>query len=108
VIAAADGEEAVKLAGKQEAPIDLLLSDIVMPGLSGTELAEKLEQMQPGLRVLLMSGYTERLEGFVDRGAGSGGVNFMQKPFSMETLARKVREILDQAPSPAKVARRQR
>jgi PAS domain S-box-containing protein len=105
VLEASAGEEAVKLVEKEEAPIDLMLSDIVMPGMSGTELAEKLGQMQPSVRVLLMSGYTERLEGFVDRGTGKGGVNFLQKPFSMEALARKVREILDEAPSTPAVRR---
>ena len=108
VLEASDGEEAVKLVGQEEAPIDLMLSDIVMPGMSGTELAEKLGQMQPSVRVLLMSGYTERLEGFVDRGTGKGGVNFLQKPFSMEALARKVREILDEAPTTSAVGRQQR
>jgi CheY-like chemotaxis protein len=108
VLEASDGEEAVKLVGKEEAPIDLMLSDIVMPGMSGTELAEKLGQIQPSVRVLLMSGYTERLEGFVDRGSGKGGVNFLQKPFSMEALARKVREILDEAPSTSAVGRQHR
>ncbi len=73
--------------------------------MSGTELAEKLGQVQPSVRVILMSGYTERLEGFVDRGTGKEGVNFLQKPFSMEALARKVREILDEAPSTPAVGR---
>ncbi|TNF71266.1 MAG: PAS domain S-box protein [Acidobacteria bacterium] len=108
VFEAADGEEAVKLVEKEEAPIDLMLSDIVMPGMSGTELAEKLGQIQPSVRVILMSGYTERLEGFVDRGTGKEGVNFLQKPFSMEALARKVREILDEAPSTPAVHQQQK
>jgi len=85
--------EALRLASDPAIPIDLLLSDIVMPSLSGIELAERLRRVRPSLQVLLMSGYT-------DRGAGQGGIpagmGFLQKPFTLEAVATKVREILDQ------------
>ena len=76
-------------------PIQLLLTDIVMPGLSGPDLAERLTRMRPGLRVLYISGYTE--EGSHRARHARRGVSFLQKPFTLDALARKVREALDVA-----------
>jgi DNA-binding response OmpR family regulator len=86
VLAAESAEEALDTA--RGFPVDLLLSDIVMPGLSGTELAERMEAVRPGLRVLLMSGYAEE---------DLGGRDFILKPFDADDLTVRVREILDRS-----------
>src|SRR5207249_8021452 len=75
-------------------PIHLVLTDVIMPGMNGRELAERLVQRRPGLRVLYMSGYPG--DAIVHRGALEPGTAFLQKPFMPEDLARKVREVLDQ------------
>ncbi len=90
----ADGPEAaLALAGTREGPIDLLLTDVVMPGMGGRRLVETLSQMRPGVRVLYMSGYTD--DAVLRHGAQEGRAPFLQKPFSRLDLARKVREALD-------------
>ncbi len=71
-------------------PVHLLLTDLVLPEVSGRELAETLTSLDPGLKVLLMSGYTEK---GIDLGAAN--VAYIQKPFTPEALGRKVREVLD-------------
>jgi DNA-binding response OmpR family regulator len=74
-------------------PIHLIVTDVVMPRMSGRELTSRLRELRPGVRVLYMSGYTENLTDVPEvLDAGSG---FVQKPFSPEYLAQKVREILD-------------
>jgi len=93
VVAASRGEEAVRLCLEQAEPIDLLLTDVVMPETSGKEVADRLREMQPGLRVLFMSGYTD--EAIVHHGVLDADVKFIQKPFTPAALARKVREVLD-------------
>jgi PAS domain S-box-containing protein len=95
VLEAANGAQALDLAARFTGPIQLLLTDIVMPGLSGPDLAERLTRMRPGLRVLYISGYTE--EGLTAHGMPGAGVSFLQKPFTLDALARKVREALDVA-----------
>jgi CheY-like chemotaxis protein len=93
VLEAADGLEGVAVAETYPGPIHLLVTDLIMPQLSGRELAERLTARTPGLRVLLMSGYTEDV--LVRQGVESSETNFLQKPFSLSALTNKVREVLD-------------
>ena len=94
VIAACSGEEAGELPA--EPPCDVLLTDLMLPGISGTQLAAGLRERWPSLRVILMSGYTE--DEAVRRGVGEGKVRFLQKPFDMARLAREIRGALSDAP----------
>jgi signal transduction histidine kinase/CheY-like chemotaxis protein len=90
-----DAETALEAAADPALGVDLLLTDVVMPRMNGIELARRLREIRPGVRVLFMSGYTGRaLEG---RGVTEGGLDFVEKPFSAETLAAKVRAVLDAA-----------
>jgi len=89
---AADAAEALKVAEEASA-LDLLLTDIVMPGMSGPTLASQLVARRPGLRVLFMSGYTD--ETVVRNGVLEAGTAFLQKPFTSAGLASKVRQVLD-------------
>ena len=93
VTAVGSGEEAGRLA--PERPFDLLLTDLMLPGITGGELAMGLQARWPDLRVVLMSGYTE--DEAVRRGVGEGQVRFLQKPFDMDALARELRAALDTA-----------
>jgi len=70
-----------------------MLADIVMPGMSGSELAKLLKPLYPEIKILYMSGYTDNA--IIRHGVLEKGVNYIQKPFTMEALARKVREVLD-------------
>ncbi len=92
VIPASSGAEAVT-AAKNAGKIDLLLTDVVMPGMNGRELFSILEAEMPGLKVLYMSGYNDNV--IASRGIIENGVNFIQKPFSVEAMALKVRRVLD-------------
>jgi two-component system cell cycle sensor histidine kinase/response regulator CckA len=92
-VEACDGVEAVRIAGRQTGRIDLLLSDVVMPRMSGREVAERLRDMHPGVKVLFTSGYTD--DAVVRHGILEAEVAFLQKPFSPASLAAKVREVLD-------------
>jgi two-component system cell cycle sensor histidine kinase/response regulator CckA len=94
VLGAGDGEEALKIFEANRDQIDLLLTDIVMPQLNGRELADRIRAVQPALRVLYMSGFMKEaiLKYY---GISITGIPFLQKPFTRETLARKVREVLD-------------
>jgi two-component system cell cycle sensor histidine kinase/response regulator CckA len=71
-----------------------MLTDVVMPGMSGHQLAKRLKSLQPEMNVLYMSGYTDNA--IVQHGIPGEGVNYIQKPFTVDALARKVREVLDQ------------
>ena len=93
VLGAASGEEALRLLERHEAPVHLLLSDVVMPGMSGRLLAEQLAQTHPGMKVLYMSGYTG--DTIVRHGILDAQMPFLAKPFTEAALRRKVREVLD-------------
>jgi PAS domain S-box-containing protein len=93
VLGAATAEEALRLLERHEGSVHLLLSDVVMPGMSGRQLAEHLAQTRPGLKVLYMSGYTS--DTIVRHGVLEAQVPFLNKPFSAAALLQKVREVLD-------------
>ena len=93
VLCATDGNEALKTASEHTSPIDLLVTDILMPGLGGYELARRLEQLRPGMRVMFMSGNPD--EAFLRGDLGADTV-VLQKPFPLHTLLRKIRDVLDQ------------
>jgi len=93
VLTAADGEEALQVAKQHAAPIQMLLTDVVMPGINGRVLAERLGPWQPGMKVLYMSGYTDSF--IAGHGVLESGIHLLHKPFTEETLARKVREVLE-------------
>ena len=89
---ASHAEEAIAIATELTSPIDLLLTDVTMPGMRGTELATRLAARQPGLRVLLMSGFADA--SVLDT-ALSNGTGYLPKPYSSEGLAQAVRAALD-------------
>jgi PAS domain S-box-containing protein len=93
VLLAGDGAEALRVASEHGGPIDLLLTDVVMPIMHGTQLAERLTAVRPQTRVLFMSGYTDSV--LVRRGVQRGETRWLPKPFRAEALAQKVREALD-------------
>ncbi|PYO96181.1 MAG: hypothetical protein DMD61_14495 [Gemmatimonadetes bacterium] len=93
VLDASDGPSALELSARHAAGIDLLVTDVVMPGMSGRELAERLAPQRPEMKVLYTSGYTD--DAMVRQGVLNAGVAFLQKPFVPDMLARKVREVLD-------------
>jgi len=93
LLLAATGRDGVRLAKEHAGPIDLLVTDVVMPEMGGRELAQHLTARQPGLKVLFLSGYTD--DAIVHHGVLDAGVAFLQKPFKPDELARKIREVLD-------------
>jgi PAS domain S-box-containing protein len=95
VIEAHDGAEALRLVGTHEGAIELLITDMVMPGMSGQELAGRLQQKRAGLRTLYMSGYSERAA--AESAQGDSSIRLLTKPFSRSALLRTVHEILKQA-----------
>ena len=95
VLDAANGESAVSLCKDHQGPIDLVLTDVIMPGMSGREVADRLLDLRPETRVLFMSGYAD--DAIVHQGVLDEAANFIQKPFGPDSLARMVREVLDQS-----------
>ena len=93
VLEARDGNEALRVASRHQGPIHLLVTDVVMPGMSGPQLAELLARERPELRVLFVSGYAD--EAITHWGVPQAGSAFLQKPFNPVRLARNVREVLD-------------
>jgi signal transduction histidine kinase/ActR/RegA family two-component response regulator len=94
VLQAADGPSAIELARRHTGDISLLVTDVVMPGMSGPEVAQSVTSMRPGTLVLYMSGYTDSAIGH--HGVLEPGIAFLQKPFSTDDLTRKVRGLLDE------------
>jgi two-component system cell cycle sensor histidine kinase/response regulator CckA len=93
VLVAENGTEAIELAEHKDQPIHLLLTDVVMPGMSGRELANYLTAKRPDMSVIYMSGYTN--DAIAHHGVLDSGIVLIEKPFSQETLIRKLREVLD-------------
>jgi two-component system, cell cycle sensor histidine kinase and response regulator CckA len=92
VIDAESGHTALELASMHAGQIDLLMTDVVMPGISGRELAHRVVQVRPGIKVLYMSGYTD--QAVVHHGILENDAVLLQKPFTLAALASKLREIL--------------
>ena len=90
-LVAADADEALRLI-EQQPSIDVLLTDVVMPGVSGPDLTRRLAELRPALKVIYMSGYTE--EAIVQHGVLKPGIAFLHKPFTSQTLGGKIREVL--------------
>jgi PAS domain S-box-containing protein len=96
VIVAANGQEAIAAAQGSAERIDGLVTDVIMPGMQGKEVAERISELQPGIRILFMSGYTQGLLGA--QGVLEPGVNLIAKPFTEATLLKGVREITRSQP----------
>jgi len=96
VLKAGNGGEALLLCEKEDSPIHLLLTDVVMPQMSGRELAERLAALHPDMKILFMSGYTENA--MLSNGVLKSKMGFLQKPFKVNKLVRKIREILGSSP----------
>jgi CheY-like chemotaxis protein len=92
VLSAGSGDEATQLASAYDGTIDLLLTDVTMPGLSGPEMAERLRAQRPGLRVLFMSGFAQPL--LTSKGTIGPDVTLVEKPFTRRSLLAKVAEVL--------------
>jgi CheY-like chemotaxis protein len=94
VLAACDGGQAVKLMKSNQGKIDLLISDMIIPDMDGRELYKRLLSLQPGLKVLFVSGY---IPDYLDSHFQlEEGVNFLQKPFSLKEISVMIRRLLDE------------
>jgi YesN/AraC family two-component response regulator len=97
VLEAENGDAALQITTKYTGTIHALITDVVMPGMSGRELSARICATHPQTRVLYLSGYTE--DAIVHEGVLEPGTFFLQKPFTLQTLSRKVREVLGSEPS---------
>jgi signal transduction histidine kinase/ActR/RegA family two-component response regulator len=97
VFVASNGPQAIERFEQLGGRIDLVISDVVMPGMSGREMLDRLRRIQPGLQAVFVSGYTDNV--ILRHGIQEGEVDFLEKPFSSERLARKIREILGRRPA---------
>ncbi len=97
VLEASDGVKALEIASRHDGEIQLLITDVVMPQLSGRELASRVSAGRPGLKVLYISGYTD--DSIFRHGVLEGGMAFLQKPFNLKALAAKIREVLKGVPA---------
>ncbi len=95
VLVAKNGAEAIEIASNESAAIDLVISDVVMPKMSGPTLARRLEGLRPNIKILFVSGYTG--DELSQSGSVDEGVNFLQKPFKPDALIGKVKEVLDRS-----------
>ena len=98
VLEAENGERGLRAAESYKEHIHILITDVVMPGIGGRELAKLLLAQRPGMSVLYLSGYTE--DAVVTQGALGPGTGFLQKPFTLQNLAKKVREVIRSQPAP--------
>ncbi len=98
VLAASHGEDALRVAGEYADAIHVLLTDVVMPGMTGRELADRLQTVRPGLKILFMSGYTENV--IAHHGVLDEGVALLEKPFTPTGLAEAIRAVLDTPEGP--------
>jgi two-component system, cell cycle sensor histidine kinase and response regulator CckA len=96
VLQAGHAGEALLVCERHEGPIPLMITDVVMPGMGGRELAQRLMQVRPDMQVLFMSGHTD--DAMLRHGVRDALFSFIQKPFTMDVLLRRVRAMLDQAP----------
>ncbi|HZQ21320.1 MAG TPA: PAS domain S-box protein [Terriglobales bacterium] len=92
VMEAENGERALRIAEAHKAPIDAVITDVVMPGMSGRDLAQRLLTTRPDIKILYLSGYTE--DAIIHQDVLEPGTAFLQKPFTLQTLTKKVREVL--------------
>ena len=95
VLEAPHGGDASLICKRYKEPIDLILTDVVMPGMSGPELIDYIQQVRQDFKVLYMSGYTS--DAIILRGVQEGEMDFIHKPFGLESLSRKVHEVLAKA-----------
>jgi CheY-like chemotaxis protein len=93
LLEAGNGEDALAIVGRTKEKIDLVLTDLIMPGINGQELIETLQKDRPEIKFILMSGYTDDI--VAGRGSLSQGVEFINKPLLPVSLANKIREVLD-------------
>jgi CheY-like chemotaxis protein len=93
VLEAANGVEALQIFKSNAATIDLLLTDVIMPKMNGSELAAEVKELNPEIKVLFMSGYTE--DAVIKHGILTDGINYLHKPVTPSNLSKAVREILD-------------
>jgi PAS domain S-box-containing protein len=93
VLEADDGQKALEISASHAGTIHMLVTDVVMPGMSGRELAKLLVESRPQIKVLYLSGYTE--DAIIHQGALDSGTAFLQKPFTLQMLSRKVRDVLN-------------
>jgi DNA-binding response OmpR family regulator len=93
VLSAANGDEALELAAAHGDPIHAMVTDVVMPEMSGPRLAELITRSRPDMRILFVSGYTASVVS--QRGGLGSGAAFLQKPFTPSSLAQRLRELLD-------------
>ncbi len=97
VLEASDGAQALEIAAAHRGPIHMVVTDVVMPRLSGRELVARITAQRPNLKVLYISGYTD--DSIFRNGVLEGGVAYLQKPFNLKTIAQKIREVLDGQPA---------
>lgn len=97
VLEACDGVQALEIAAAHKGAIDILVTDVVMPRLSGRELASRIAAVRPNVKVLFISGYTD--DSIFRHGVLEGGVAYLQKPFNLKAIAQKIREVLDGQPA---------